>query len=663
MNEVGWRVTGWAVCAVSWALALSAAGVLIWHRLPWIPGHSLDVVAFLSSADLYGPVVALMLPRRRHPVVLVVAAMALGGGGCALMTAILMVENGATGGIAGMLVHLSGWLWAPGMFGSIAVMPWLVTERRLGIVARVMVGLGLAGIVLTVLTFIGWQRPGAPPNPLHVDVGWWTTAMDRLGIWPGRLCFAVGVLASFHLLDRWLRGPEDERHGLGWLAVGQTLLTISFLPVFFQQLRVDAPWLANVLAYGLLGAQAFLPAALLVVVLRRRLWGIDAAVSRSLVGGLLSAAVVAIYLGLVWFGRQALPWPEELSGVLAVGILAVVMQPLRVAIQGRVSSLVYGASRSPSRLLRDLGEHLSGTPGGASDLQPLVERLRSGLQLGLVELRSVHGLPGVRASAGQAGSDSLEFPLVVNGAEIGTLRVAPRAGERLDQRTAETVRQLSRVVSVALQLAQVNHDLEAARHRLVEVRQEERRQLRRELHDELGPALAGIGLGLAAVQNGTPEHGVAHDLLQQLQAELADRTEDVRTMARALLPPALDEGRFDDAIRVLATRFDDTGLTVRCSVEGADGLDARRQVALYHVAAEALVNAYRHAHAATCAIEVRVADDGAVTLTVADDGRGFDPKSGEGVGLHSMRERAHELGGTFEATPSLGGTTVRMRLP
>ena len=348
--------------------------------------------------------------------------------------------------------------------------------------------------------------------------------MDRLGIWPGRLCFAVGVLGQPHLLDRWLRGPVDERHGLGWLAVGQTLLTISFLPVFFQQLRVEAPWLANILAYGLLGAQAFLPAALLVVVLRRRLWGVDATVSRSLVGGLLSAAVVAIYLGLVWVGRQALPWPEELSGVLAVGILAVVMQPLRVVIQGRVSSLVYGASRSPSRLLRDLGEHLSGTPGGASDrsLWSIAwDRARSG-SLGCD--RFTASLAYARRPV--AGSDSLELPLVVNGGEIGTLRVAPRAGERLDQRTAETARQLSGVVSVALQLAHVNHDLEAARHRLVEVRQEERRLLRRELHDELGPALAGIGLGLAAVQNGTPEHGAAHDLLHQLQVELADRTEE-----------------------------------------------------------------------------------------------------------------------------------------
>ena len=52
MSEVGWRIIGWAVCAVSWALALAAAGVLVWHRLPWIPRHSLDIVAFLSSAVL-----------------------------------------------------------------------------------------------------------------------------------------------------------------------------------------------------------------------------------------------------------------------------------------------------------------------------------------------------------------------------------------------------------------------------------------------------------------------------------------------------------------------------------------------------------------------------------------------------------------------------------
>lgn len=659
MTERTWRVVGWAVCGLSWGLALAAVVGVVRRDLPWVPSYSLDIVAFVVTAIVYGPVVALVLPRRRHPVVLVVAATALGCGACALMSVILMLDDGPTGSTAGLLLHLTGWLWAPGMFGSIAVMPWLVTERRPGRWERVMVALGVAGVVMTVLMLATSQRADLPPNPLHVDIGWWSAATDRFWIWPGRLCFAVGVLGSIHLIDRWRRGPLDERHGLGWLAIGQTMLTVSFVPVFFQQVRVEAETVSNILTFGLLGAQAFLPAALLVVVLRQRLWGIDVAVSRGLVGGLLSAAVVCLYVGLVWLGRSALPWPDELSGIIVVGILAVAMQPLRAVIQQRVTRLVYGAGRSPGVLLRDLGEQLS----GSQDLQALVERLRSGLQVGLVELRSLEGDARVRVTAGEAGNDVLELPLVVDGRPVGSLCVAPRAGERLDRRTVETVAQLSGLVVVALQLATVNEDLEATRERLVEVRHEERRMLRRELHDELGPALAGIGLGLAAVQNGTPSPGAAHDLLDQLQAELADRTEDVRTMARALLPPALDEGRFEDAIRVLVTRFDDTGLTVRYSVEGADGLDARRQVALYHVTAEALVNAHRHAHAATCGIEVRVADDGAVTLTVADDGRGFDPKSGEGVGLHSMRERARELGGTFEAVPSLGGTTVRMRLP
>jgi signal transduction histidine kinase len=663
MSERAWRAAGWTLCGLSWGLCLAAVVVLVWNRLPWFPDYSLNIVTFLVNAALFGPVVALMLPRRRHPVVLVVAATALGGGACALMTSVLMLEDGPNGGFAGLLVHLNGWVWAPGMFATIAVMPWLVTEHRLGGAARVMVALGLAGIGLTIVTLATAQQQGAPANPISVEAGWWRSLVTDIGIWPGRLCFAIGMVASLYLLDRWLRGPEAERHGLGWLAIGQTLLTISFLPVFFPQLLIDAPDLANVLAFGLLGAQAFLPAALLVVVLRQRLWGVDAAVSRGLVGGLLSAAVVALYLGLVWIGRQALPWPAELSGVLAVGILAIAMQPLRSLVQQRVSDLVYGSSRTPGLLLRDLRTHLSGSPGFSSDLAVLVERLRSGLRLGLVELRSTEGHAPVRATSGQAGSDVMVVPLVVDGRGIGSLRVAPRAGERLDQHTAETIEQLSGLVVVSLRLAQVNGDLESARERLVEVRHEERRLLRRELHDELGPALAGIGLGLAAVQNSTPVDGTARELLAQLQVELADRTEDVRTMARALLPPALDEGRFEDALHVLVTRFDDTGLHVTSSVTGADALDARRQVALYHVAAEALVNAYRHAHASSCTIEVTVDTSGAATLAVSDDGRGFVAQAGKGVGLSSMRERALELGGTFEALPSTKGTTVRVRLP
>jgi signal transduction histidine kinase len=573
---------------------------------------------------------------------------------------------GADGPLAGhgMLTHLPIWMWVPGTFATIAVMPWLVTDRRLGPVARGMVALGLVALVVTVLQLATQQLPGLPANPLHVDLDPWRRTADWLGYWPGRLCLVVGVVAAGHLVLRWRRGPDDERPGLGWLAIGQALLAVSFLPVVFPDVfgpGDPAQVLAHVLAFGLIGAQAFLPAALLVVVLRQRLWGIDAAVSRALAGGLLSAAVVALYLGLVWLGRQVLPWPDEVSGVLAVGLLAVAMLPLRSLIQQRVSHLVYGVSRTPGVLLRDLGEHLSGPAGRATDLHGLVQRLRGGLRLGQVELRAADG--AVLASSGEAGSDVLDLQLTADGRPLGELRLAPRAGERLDRRTVRTVEQLGGLVAVAVQLAEANRDLGAARNRLVEVRHEERRLLRRELHDELGPALAGIGLGLAAVRNTVPVADPTDVLLDRLQDELARRTDDVRSMARALLPPALDEGRFEDALQVLASRFDDTGLRVTTSVVAADGLDGRRQVALYHVAAEAVANAHRHARATTCAIEVTVDPDGSALLRVTDDGCGLRPGAGDGVGMHSMRERAIELGGTFEAQPGPQGTTVSMRLP
>ena len=663
MTTRKWHVLGWATCLLAWVLALSTLVLVVWNGLPLVPNHQLDIVGFLAIAVLFGPVFAVILPRRRHPVLLVVAAASLGCSACALMMVLLMLPNGPTGWAAGFMIHLGGWLWAPGLFGTMAVLPWLVTDRRLDPVPRVMLLLGTSGIVLTVPTFVGEQRPGMPANPLFIDLDWWMWLVDRLNLWPGRLCFAVGVAASIHLIHRCLRGPVSKRHGLAWLAAGQAILTVSFVPVFFQSLRADAPTLSNVLAWGLLGSLAFLPAAVLVVVLRQRMWGIDVAVSRSIVGGLMSAAVVGLYVTVVWVGGAVLPRPDEFPGILAVGVVAIAAQPLRTLIQRRVDALIYGSSRTPDRLLKDLGEHMSVSRGRSSDLQELVERLRAGLQLGLAELRHDGGSPAARSTSGNCSTDTVELPLVKDGAVTGTLLIAPRSGERLDRKTLETIGQLSGLVAVALQLVRVNQDLEGARERLVEVRHQERRLLRRELHDELGPALAGISLGLAAVQNGTTSSRRTQALLDQLQRELSDRAEDVRTMARALLPPALDDGRFEDALRVLVTRFDDTGLTVRASVTGADELDVKRQVALYHVAAEALVNAYRHAHAATCIIDVVVTDDGAVTLTVADDGQGFHPQSSDGVGLHSMRERAAELGGSFEAVPSLGGTTVRMRLP
>jgi signal transduction histidine kinase len=196
------------------------------------------------------------------------------------------------------------------------------------------------------------------------------------------------------------------------------------------------------------------------------------------------------------------------------------------------------------------------------------------------------------------------------------------------------------------------------------IRHEERRLLRRELHDGLGPALAGSSLALAAIANNSRGMSARDaELIVQLRAELDRRADDVRDMARAMLPPALDDGRLHAALEVLAERFTDDRFAVSLDATGADDIDSDRQVAIYHVAAEAVFNAHRHSGAATCRLRLRPTAEGGRQLSVHDDGSGISPVAAEGVGLASMRERALELGGTFDLVHDEGGTTLTVVFP
>jgi len=209
-------------------------------------------------------------------------------------------------------------------------------------------------------------------------------------------------------------------------------------------------------------------------------------------------------------------------------------------------------------------------------------------------------------------------------------------------------------------------DLERSRERIVVAREEERRRLRRDLHDGLGPALAAIALQLEMVGDlagqGTPAGCLAETLRDQLRTAIAD----VRRIVDDLRPAILDDLGLAEALRTRANQFaTDSGLHVRVDIGPVPPLSAAAEIAILRIAGEALANVSRHAGAQQCQITLGSAGD-LVELTIGDDGIGPPPASapGRGVGLDSMRERATELGGSFtvEARPA-GGTIVRALLP
>jgi signal transduction histidine kinase len=616
----------------------------------------------LLSAVVYAAAVVVMLPRSRHVVAWILVLVAVGCGLSALSTSyVLLATDLELPGVAAAVV-LGSWVWIPGTYASMAVMPWLVLPGPRGPLTRLVVAVAWVAIAVAVLRLATYPYPGFD-NPTAVDAELWKGLLQHVRLRADRLVTVLGLAGAAWLAWHRLRARGDEGRGLGWLSVGVLFLVAAFIPVVF--VRTDAAHAE--LVYELSGvslivAQAFLPVALLVVVLRQRLWGIDLAVSRVTVWSLLTGAVVVGYAGAAWLAAQLLPVSEQVAGLVAAGLVVALGQPLRWWIQGRVDALVYGHGTDPVRLL---GALQRSDPGSDTEpLDALVAALREGLRLGSVQVQSVDG--HVTARNGLRHGRQEELPLVVEGREVGRLLVSPVAGQRLDERTHDQLDQLRGVIAVALDLALATRQLEAASGRLVEVRMEERRMLRRDLHDGMGPALAGVGLGLAAAQRRLQHDpdGTA-ELLAELRAEVERRTDDVRLLARSLLPVQLDDGDLARALEVLAARFASSGLEVHVDCRGAERLDTRHQLAVYHVAAEAVLNAYRHADATRVDVEVVARDGGPTTLSVRDDGRGISETTGHGVGLTSMRERADELGGALHLSTAPGGagTHIRMELP
>jgi two-component system, NarL family, sensor kinase len=230
---------------------------------------------------------------------------------------------------------------------------------------------------------------------------------------------------------------------------------------------------------------------------------------------------------------------------------------------------------------------------------------------------------------------------------------------------------LGRQAGTAINAIRLRDDLARSRERLVVAREEERRRLRRDLHDGLGPSLAAIGLRAeaSAATLGSDPAGARH-LLDELGGDVRVALTDVRRLVDGLRPPALDELGLVEAVRQQAARLEGDGsagaptISVDADPQPLPALTAAVEVAAYRIAVEAVTNVVRHAGATTCRVLFDATGGGALSLEIVDDGRGLPSGVVPGVGLESMRERADELGGTIvvEAAEG-GGTSVIARLP
>ena len=411
-----------------------------------------------------------------------------------------------------------------------------------------------------------------------------------------------------------------------------------------------------------------LPAAIAVAVLRHGLYDVDLVINRSLVWAVLSGLVVAGFAGIVTvMGAVVQDASSTYASLVATVVVALLALPLRDRVQAAVNRLMYGAPQDPYSVLAGLAQRLAATPEPDGVLPAAVDEVAVALQrsYAAIELASDDG-PVLAAEHGTRPARVEAHDLAHQGEHVGQLLLAARRDEsRGDARlVADVVRHLA---AAALAVRRTD-DLRHSRERIVAAREEERRRLRRDLHDGLGPALAGIDMQLGGARTllGT-RPAAARAALAEVARDASATVADVRRLVNGLRPPALDDLGLAFAIREQAERLsrpvDGPPLDVEVTVEGdLRGLPAAVEVAAFRIAQEALVNVARHADATRCS--VRLARNGALELVVEDDGGGVAIAARAGVGIVSMRERAAELGGTLHVAPRPArGTIVRALLP
>jgi signal transduction histidine kinase len=245
-----------------------------------------------------------------------------------------------------------------------------------------------------------------------------------------------------------------------------------------------------------------------------------------------------------------------------------------------------------------------------------------------------------------------------DGATVGSLVLGPpRGSHRLDRHHRRVLAEVLPFVVIVLRARAEAQALKAARAAAAGAREDERRRLRRDLHDGVGPLLATQLLPLDTHRvTGRPE------LLVHLEEQARAAVGEVRRVAHDLRPAVLDAGGLPAALAAEAERVQVAGLPVELVVALGDAEpSAAAEVALLRIAQEALTNVVKHAEATAARVRL-TADAHALELIVEDDGRG---RAGavDGIGTASMRERAVEIGGDVHIGACGPGTRVRVRVP
>ncbi len=344
--------------------------------------------------------------------------------------------------------------------------------------------------------------------------------------------------------------------------------------------------------------------------------------------------------------------------IVLCAVLAFGVRPLQVMLRGVVDQLLFGDRPDALAAATSLADRIGDDPALALDA------VREALVLPYASIRA--GGEEL-ASSGTEVTHTRVLPLRLGEDEVGEVVVGLRAGDfGLSAADEDVLRIVAPLLAQTLRARQMSRDLQKSREAVVAAVEEERRRLRRDLHDGLGPTLSGVAFATDAARNqvrSNPDR--ADELLVQLRADTASAITEIRRLVEGLRPPALDELGLEGAIRQHASALHSSAglpLPVSVSVPSAlPPLSAATEVAAYRIVVEALTNVVRHSAASRADVSLSV-EDQALVLAVRDDG-GTAGDWTPGVGIASMRERSLQVGGTLTAYATRDGGLVEASIP
>jgi signal transduction histidine kinase len=464
-------------------------------------------------------------------------------------------------------------------------------------------------------------------------------------------------------------GQPEKRAAVRWVLIPFTLGTFAYfglgqLPATITG-RPLIPWT------WFRGLFILVLAAMTVSVVRNHMFEVQIVIRRW---GLRFVAVLAGVGGVLVLWRLLImprtrpsDWLTAATAGILIAALCVTIAALNQVLQRRL----FGARADSNVMIAALSQRTTPVVTDESGLVAALDALMHALRLAFVHLDlTMPGMTPLSVFRGASRQPDRVMPLYAGNVPVGQLSLAVRPGlEPLGRADEQLLDALCHVLASSAYNLGLQQALRKALAQAVTAREEERRHIRREIHDGIGPLLAAALLRTETAMDLAPGCGCHAESLQKLHALQKTALTDVRSLVEGLRPPALDHGGLLGALQQHAEFSAVMGAqgppTVTFEVAGdISVLPAAVEVAAYRIGQEAISNATKHAGARR--IIVRISHtDGGLTLEIDDDGvGGAADASSSGVGRVSMTERATELGGWCknEHLPT-GGTRVKAWLP